>query len=248
MTRYALCGHLTGDKQSKARRWFPNLYVHQMHAPDLDPSLHDHPWPWAVSFILLGGYLEERLEPRPLWLLNGSYSISRSWQQIKAYGNIDSDLDVAYYARAPGQLNFLSGGTFHRIAELPNPGHTAGQRGPLASVGRRPAAVGEGSQGCSGSCLGTWTLFMAGPGRNKKQWGYVVEGVGYVPHAERHASIEGKEVREPEPLKPAKGRVLDLLALVVGLERRKRCRLFGLLNESDKALRQRIHETMVWLR
>jgi hypothetical protein len=37
------------------------FYIHRFVASDPDRGLHDHPWSLAVSFVLLGGYLEERL-------------------------------------------------------------------------------------------------------------------------------------------------------------------------------------------
>ena len=46
-------------------RWFGNIYLHHFHRSDMDRSangillLHDHPWS-GLSFILLGGYEEER--------------------------------------------------------------------------------------------------------------------------------------------------------------------------------------------
>jgi hypothetical protein len=178
MTRYALWGHLTGDGQSKARRWFPNLYVHQMHAPDLDPSLHDHPWPWAVSLILLGGYREERNAP------GSDHQLEKLFTKVWR---------VSHWRRAPG-LNRLSGGTFHRVAELDKP-----EGCPWCW--RKGAASGC-PYACSGRGEGVWTLFLAGPGRSKKPWGYIVEGRGYVSHQERHNEIEGKEVREPKLGRP----------------------------------------------
>jgi hypothetical protein len=35
-------------------------YLHHIHAPDADRRLHDHPWHWASSRILRGGYTELR--------------------------------------------------------------------------------------------------------------------------------------------------------------------------------------------
>ena len=34
------------------------FYIHRFVGSDPDRGLHDHPWPWAVSFILAGRYLE----------------------------------------------------------------------------------------------------------------------------------------------------------------------------------------------
>jgi hypothetical protein len=44
-------------------RW--GLYLHQFHKSD-DPDLHSHPWVWALSWILSGGYVEERLDDADL--------------------------------------------------------------------------------------------------------------------------------------------------------------------------------------
>ena len=35
-------------------------YLHRFLASDPDRGLHDHPWPWAVSLILAGWYIEQR--------------------------------------------------------------------------------------------------------------------------------------------------------------------------------------------
>lgn len=37
-----------------------SLYLHHFHRSDVDRELHNHPWEWAVSLILVGGYTEER--------------------------------------------------------------------------------------------------------------------------------------------------------------------------------------------
>lgn len=36
------------------------FYLHQFVASDPDRGLHSHPWPWSVSLLLTGPYLEER--------------------------------------------------------------------------------------------------------------------------------------------------------------------------------------------
>lgn len=36
--------------------------LHHFHRPDADRVLHNHPWTWAVSLVLAGSYVEERLE------------------------------------------------------------------------------------------------------------------------------------------------------------------------------------------
>jgi len=36
------------------------IYIHCFHRGDSDHELHNHPWKWALSFVLLNGYMEER--------------------------------------------------------------------------------------------------------------------------------------------------------------------------------------------
>jgi hypothetical protein len=36
------------------------IYLHRFHRSDDDIALHSHPWVWARSLILAGGYVEER--------------------------------------------------------------------------------------------------------------------------------------------------------------------------------------------
>jgi|GEM_PF-2682765 len=38
----------------------PRAYLHKIAQADFDRHLHNHPWTWAWSLILWGGYLEER--------------------------------------------------------------------------------------------------------------------------------------------------------------------------------------------
>lgn len=35
--------------------------LHQFHRGDEDRALHSHPWKWAISWMLVGGYYEQRL-------------------------------------------------------------------------------------------------------------------------------------------------------------------------------------------
>lgn len=46
-----------------ARSWqkvIGGIYLHRFHRSDSDRELHSHPWRWALSLILVGGYREER--------------------------------------------------------------------------------------------------------------------------------------------------------------------------------------------
>jgi hypothetical protein len=67
-----------------------HAYLHRFVDSDPDRGLHDHPWGWAVSLVLSGGY-----------------------DEIRAAG---SDLEhmVERHVR-PLRLNFLHGDDFHRV-------------------------------------------------------------------------------------------------------------------------------------
>jgi hypothetical protein len=42
------------------RERFCSIFLHRFHRGDDDLALHNHPWHWAVSIVLAGGYIEER--------------------------------------------------------------------------------------------------------------------------------------------------------------------------------------------
>lgn len=66
---------------------FPGLYLHKFFRGDVDRDLHNHPWKWSMSFILTGGYVEER----------------------------DAIVGIEVRDIRPGHFNFLSGEDFHRV-------------------------------------------------------------------------------------------------------------------------------------
>ena len=68
------------------------VYLHRFVASDPDRGLHDHPWRWAVSLILAGGYLEQRLA------------------RFAPSGRRDRLAE----RRAPA-INLLGGRSFHRV-------------------------------------------------------------------------------------------------------------------------------------
>lgn len=57
LSRYKLLGWMPGDN----RVWPFSVYLHHFHRPDMDEAPHNHPWKWACSFILIGGYWEYRI-------------------------------------------------------------------------------------------------------------------------------------------------------------------------------------------
>jgi hypothetical protein len=66
------------------------VFLHYFHKGDQVRDFHNHPWDWAYSWILCGGYSEERFEQ------NGDGKIIRcDWKR--------------------GDTNFLTKNTFHRV-------------------------------------------------------------------------------------------------------------------------------------
>lgn len=53
-----------------SRFYLPRLFgfrpmLHWIHQADRDRHLHDHPWTWALSILLTGWYVEQRLDNAP---------------------------------------------------------------------------------------------------------------------------------------------------------------------------------------
>lgn len=70
------------------RERLPGVFLHCFLRGDYDRELHNHPWDWALSVILSGGYAEERL-------VDGSR--------------------VSRRARLPLTLNLIRANDFHRV-------------------------------------------------------------------------------------------------------------------------------------
>ena len=76
------------DGEPYITRWFltsrpdlgetgpPGWYLQRIHRPDADRRMHNHPWRWASSRILRGGYVEAR-EVRRLAFDTSSYHTLR---------------------------------------------------------------------------------------------------------------------------------------------------------------------------
>lgn len=70
------------------------VQLHKFHRGDQDVELHNHPWKWAVSLILAGGYREER----KIGESNGANVWTKTFR--------------------PGSINLLRGDAFHRVDML----------------------------------------------------------------------------------------------------------------------------------
>lgn len=60
ITRWVLAGSPALEDHDPAAPY--SIYVHQLHTPDPDRHMHNHPWSWATGLILAGGYTEWRLD------------------------------------------------------------------------------------------------------------------------------------------------------------------------------------------
>jgi hypothetical protein len=58
LERHELAGYYAGYRG----RPIPALYLHHFLASDPREQVHSHPWSWATSLVLAGGYLEHRCD------------------------------------------------------------------------------------------------------------------------------------------------------------------------------------------
>ncbi len=81
-------------------------YIHRFVADDPDRGLHDHPWGWAASLVLVGGYYEHRLISMP----------ARRVIPFRADGPAAQNQIVVHTRLVwPGKFNLLRGDDFHRV-------------------------------------------------------------------------------------------------------------------------------------
>jgi hypothetical protein len=111
LMRFKIFGWMPGDQ----RHWPFSIYLHRFVLADLDKAPHSHPWKWAVSLILTGGYREE-LVVKP--------SRARFY-----YGNVPMLTRV----RGPGSFGLLRNSTYHRVSRLYGETWTLFIVGPRAS-------------------------------------------------------------------------------------------------------------------
>lgn len=84
------------------------LFLHRIHRKDFDRDVHDHPWPWALSLILRGGYEELRVEPG---------EPTKEWEPYQVIPGRQNRWTFQVVRR----LNWIGPNTYHRIlAVQPN--------------------------------------------------------------------------------------------------------------------------------
>lgn len=60
ITGYLHCRVICVNGKPYLERYYiaKNIYIHRFVSADGDRHVHDHPWDWAFSLILLGSYME----------------------------------------------------------------------------------------------------------------------------------------------------------------------------------------------
>lgn len=65
LERFYLCGRLTPYFEEQGAQahlsFLPTIYIHHFLRGDLDRELHNHPSRWSLAFMLINGYVEERI-------------------------------------------------------------------------------------------------------------------------------------------------------------------------------------------
>lgn len=77
-----------------------NVYLHHYLQPDPDRGVHDHPWGWARSVVLAGGYQEERL---------------KQFVRVDRGDDYREGYETKYAQRWPLNTYAMTGNDFHRI-------------------------------------------------------------------------------------------------------------------------------------
>lgn len=81
------------------------VYLHRFNRGDEDKELHNHPWAWAFSLMLAGGYVEHRLCSQGI-----------VWRRVVR----------------PGAVNVIRANDFHKVELRGGPAWTLFVTGPKA--------------------------------------------------------------------------------------------------------------------
>lgn len=87
--------------------FLPTVFLHHFLDSDQEEELHNHPWNFAVSLILVGGYVEERR-------VNGVFRAVLGYGSVEGVGHgivegVTTTRDVL-----PGRINVIRANDFHR--------------------------------------------------------------------------------------------------------------------------------------
>lgn len=85
----------------------PGLFLHKFVSSDKEGQLHNHPWKWSVSFILVGRYRETRTTVHK-WSKNPT---NGKLEIVRFHNPIHRELQA-------GEVNHISDSDFHRVEIL----------------------------------------------------------------------------------------------------------------------------------
>ena len=97
LSRWYLIGNFNTDVEFAGQSSEPTkrrpfeLYLHRFHRSDDDSTLHNHPWRWALSLVLVGGYSEERrvgdrVVRRNVWPLRFNFVRGSDYHRVDLFG------------------------------------------------------------------------------------------------------------------------------------------------------------------
>lgn len=89
-----------------------HVYIHRFHRSDQDLALHNHPWKWALSFVVSGGYEEERRVGKTCVPCGGRRGYDLDCPLCQGVGN---SFEVVRRTVGPLSCNWIDHDTFHRV-------------------------------------------------------------------------------------------------------------------------------------
>lgn len=113
----------------RSRRLGWALFLHRFHSGDRERWLHDHPWRWAISLIVWGGYGEERLNRRDIGEL--ARHLGEKGRALRFVRSMRFGALRNYRWLAAPAINVLREQDFHRVTSVaPRPTWTLFLHGP----------------------------------------------------------------------------------------------------------------------
>lgn len=116
LTRWYLVGK-PATRDGAGGKW--SLYLHEFHKSDSPEAMHNHPWRWALSLVLKGGYFEFREKDTGkgtiFWLGPGTFNFLRH----DTFHRVVLGDDYFRCARVPAYTLFLAGPRIQEWGFLP---------------------------------------------------------------------------------------------------------------------------------
>ena len=123
------------------------FFLHRFLASDGDRFVHDHPWRWSLSWILCGGYKEERLQylnPETGWHSRHRY-LSSGWINVltpRAFHRIQQPEHETWTLFVHGR-RLKQWGFLNYDAETKRTSYSANQEPPETRAWKTTAPLGR---------------------------------------------------------------------------------------------------------